>query len=76
MPRIVEVFYSCDGCGLEDRKVFVRPRQTGEDLLSYIEKEVGEAVGLDHGLRSPRCQSRRMRDLKIPMDERGVGYEK
>lgn len=73
MSSILQVLYTCHGCGIKDRKVTVRHRMSGEDILRWM-KDVQTRVGSDHALQSPNCH-KGVADLKIPVsDTNHIGY--
>jgi C4-type Zn-finger protein len=73
MSGILQVLYTCHGCGLKDAPVTVAHRKQGEDIALWVEK-VAQWVANDHLARSPKCTARKC-DLKIPLPaEEGIGY--
>jgi hypothetical protein len=73
---ILQVLYTCHGCGLKDVPVTVAHRKQGEDIASWVGTYVVQRVADDHLARSPKCLERKC-DLKIPLlDNRGIGYAK
>lgn len=76
MSGILQVQYTCHGCGLKDVPVTVAHRKQGEDIAAWVGTYVAQRVSDDHLARSPQCLERKC-DLKIPMpDEGGIGYAK
>jgi hypothetical protein len=73
MSGILQVLYSCHGCGLKDVAVTVAHRKQGENITTWVDK-VRLWVSNDHTVRSPKCTERKC-DLKIPMqDGEGIGF--
>ena len=60
------VMYSCVGCKLVDRVVQV-PVRTTEDVAVWFEQVLGVALVTDHKRVSPKCKSRVMSTIKVPM---------
>lgn len=70
---ILQVLYSCHGCGVVDAKVTVRHRTEGQDVVEWV-NDCGRLVSMDHARRSPACTTKKC-DLKIPMAEgAGIGF--
>ena len=71
---ILQVQYTCHGCGLKDVTVTVGHRKHGEEITAWVEK-IQQWVANDHLARSPECTTRKC-DLKIPVPEgvEGIGY--
>jgi hypothetical protein len=63
---MIEILYSCHGCGLREAAVSVRYREPGEDVVNWFEKAVMVAITADHLARAPYCREETC-DLKIPM---------
>lgn len=62
----ITVLYSCRACGLVDRPVRVKARET-EDVVVWFEKVMGPALANDHRERSPGCSSMTASDVKVPI---------
>jgi hypothetical protein len=63
----ITVTYSCNGCGANDRKLDVPARPEDMDLMVWM-NQLAQLISNDHAKRSPGCRTRKMRDLKIPID--------
>jgi hypothetical protein len=57
--------YSCR-CGIRDAEVEV-PARTTEEVVDWVERVLGAAIGADHMKRSPHCRATEMEHVKIPM---------
>lgn len=68
----MQVRYSCAVCGCSLVEVGVRYRKPGEDVVSWMEDVVMEAVTNDHDRRSPDCPSEKC-ELQVPHPE-GQAY--
>lgn len=62
---MITVLFSCDGCGLVDKKVEIRFRRPDEEILHWM-NHVRGAVARCHSAARPKCRSRVMKELKIP----------
>ena len=62
---MVEVLYSCMGCGLKKRPVTVPERPTVQPVGEWINEMVMRYVGLDHMAMSPLCTHPKA-DLMLP----------
>jgi len=63
---VIQVLYTCDGCNLKDAKVAV-PARTTEDVVTWTQKIMAQAIADDHFRRSPHCYSKTMATVKIPI---------
>jgi hypothetical protein len=69
--QVVEVFYTCKGCGLVDVPVTVAHRKEGEDVVDWMH-HVQIRVYVDHAAKMSLCTS--LVDVKIPVeDDKGLG---
>lgn len=74
---MITVLFSCDGCGLADKKVEIRFRRPDEDIAHWMNHVAG-AVSRCHSAARPRCRARKMKELKIPLppvEGLGVGMD-
>lgn len=70
----MDIYYKCT-CMAEEAMVWVPDRKEDQDVVEWVEKVVGAAIGADHSNRSPLCMRTKMEYAKIPYDDsRGVGY--
>lgn len=63
---MITCLFSCDGCGLVNSPVKMSPRVEGEDILEWMEK-LTEKISEQHLFLSPVCNSRKMKEVKIPL---------
>lgn len=64
----ITVMYSCRSCDVRDEKVDVPARQSHEvNVVKWMEGTTAR-IGQHHRSRFPRCNARKLYDLKIPMD--------
>lgn len=68
---MLEVMWSCHGCGHKKVKLDVRFRHPDEDIVSFVE-DVTAACGRNHGRISPECSEGKI-DLYIPQPNGGEG---
>ncbi len=61
----IRILYSCLICGLKDVACEV-PAREEEDVIVWLHNSM-LFVRDDHGRRSPKCNSDRASDIKIPM---------
>ena len=68
---MITIRYSCPDCGLVDVSVQVPAREDPEPegVIRWMEKVVLPTVGADHHTRSPKCNPKELKDLKIPIDK-------
>lgn len=62
----ITVFYSCHKCGLENVSLDVKAREQ-EDVIKWME-HLGRELSQDHAHRSPRCITKELSDVKIPIE--------
>ncbi len=61
----IMVLYSCEGCGIVERPVRVRERNSDEGVITWTQATVNE-INADHEKNSPLCSSRTC-DIKFPI---------
>jgi hypothetical protein len=66
----VNVSYKCS-CMTEEAIVAVADRIEGQDIMDWMDGEVGPALGRDHTARSPLCRETKTQYLKIAIDPGG-----
>ena len=66
LEQTISVRYSCAACGIAKVSVAVPARQS-EDVKDWVEKIMAQAISDDHTVRSPRCTSRTMSEVMIPV---------
>lgn len=70
MARLkLKVFYSCDGCDAKDEEVIVDARTSPEEDVSEWMKNTTKAVAEQHSHRHLFCESKKLKDLKIPLNK-------
>jgi hypothetical protein len=68
---MLQVLYSCKGCGLVDEPCTVAHRKEGESIIDWM-KHVQVRVYVDHASKRSLCSS--LVDVKIPIeDNKGIG---
>lgn len=69
----IKCMYSCQGCGLKNEPIFVRPRQKNESIESYMREAIAVAA-ISHSILSRECTERKV-DLALPITASGIGFE-
>lgn len=69
VPLTITCKYTCRSCGLQRVEVQVPARGDQDNPVHYLEQVVAMHISADHRRRSPRCASRKMDELMIPMPE-------
>lgn len=64
---VIQCFYSCHACKLEEIAVNVPVREEGKDLKQWIEEIMMWHFARDHARRSPGCFPRELNDVMIPI---------
>lgn len=64
----VTVKFSCALCGLKDVAVQVRARASEDEDIADWMNVLARAVGIRHGQLSLLCESKEIKNLKIPVD--------
>jgi len=62
----ITVYYSCNICKLEKIPCEVPARKENEKLDEWMENTV-IILGKDHKTRSPKCKSKQLNNLILPM---------
>lgn len=65
----IEVMYTCDGCGLKDRKVNVSARKPSEDVMEWLCGVMRTELTADHNNMSPKCPAVKMAQVMIPVNK-------
>ena len=65
---MIAVLFSCKLCGLEDAECKVRARESGEDVVKWMQYVTRE-VSLAHGRKSLFCNPKTLSEVKIPIDK-------
>lgn len=65
---MIEVKYTCEGCGIVKRPVNVPARST-ESVTDWMKGVVVRIIAEDHRATSPGCKSTRIKDLLIPVPD-------
>lgn len=61
----IEVLYSCHECGLNKVPVLV-PARESEGVIEWMNATV-RVLARDHSQRSPRCETKALNDIMIPI---------
>lgn len=71
-PDGFKVTFKCAQCG--EHCFYVRWRELGEDIATYMDQVIRPAVGFTHNTLAPWCTETKC-DLKLPMPEgtKGIG---
>lgn len=64
----IKVQYSCDACGIENREVSIRYRESDEPILAWMEIVIA-SLGFDHHSQSPHCHPELLSRIKIPVPD-------
>lgn len=73
MSGILQVLYTCKGCGIVDAPVTVAHRKHGQEIVAWMDY-VRQRIADDHSTRSPICNTK-VADVKIPLKYgQGIGY--
>lgn len=67
--KTIECMYTCEGCGLVDRKVNVPERKGDTDVVLWVGHILGVAISKDHSSVSPQCTATKMANVKIPLSD-------
>lgn len=62
--KLVECAYKCK-CMKEEALVFVPERRADQDVVEWVEKDMGFAIYLHHRTNSPDCRETQMEYAKI-----------
>jgi hypothetical protein len=62
----IEVRYTCRLCGVHDARVAIKARGE-EDVKTWMDQTMIQAVARDHSKRSPRCPATSISEVKIPI---------
>jgi hypothetical protein len=71
LKHVIEVTYSCQGCGLRERPVRVQERFAEEELVGGWMAYVTQTVTNDHFRVSPLCREPAC-ELTIPLASRAA----
>jgi homoaconitase/3-isopropylmalate dehydratase large subunit len=71
----LDCIFSCTQCEIRDLHVYVPVRKEKQDIKEWMEKVCIPAVSEAHNRMSPRCHPKTLTNLKIPMSEKGVGFQ-
>lgn len=78
--KTIGVKYLCS-CLSAEVEVQVPERKPNQDIVDWMERVLGNAIGADHRRRSPRCTRTTMTHCKIPMGDvdgpqaPGIGFK-
>lgn len=64
----IEIKYRCC-CMVDEVPVMVPERADDQDVVDWVQQNVGYATFLDHRRRSPKCRSEKTDYVKIPAPE-------
>lgn len=72
LRRAIQILYSCEKCGIKDRKISVEAR-ADEDIRTWMEN-ISYSLSRDHDHMSPHCKIKVLTNVKIPVfDETKIG---
>lgn len=75
---MIGFLFSCQSCGLKNRRVAVRFRHPNEGIEHYFNDAVTPALGQMHRILSPVCGTTLLTDIVFPApaaDGYGIGME-
>lgn len=59
--------YTCSECGINRVEVRVPARPVEMDVVHWVQEVAARIIGADHAFRSPKCASRVMSEMLIPI---------